>query len=263
MATKRKTNITKKPGFRLGMIASGIMIILALIVLSLWFTSKSLFDRNDHFILKKVIVRSGGWWKSRSGEVSSVLKIKLGETNLFALNLADMRKLLEAEPSISKVSISRFLPDTLAVDITERIPKAFLHYKNNSLIVDNNGIVMSTESCINVDENLPVVTGFRSKKEELLPGNKLHQVAPGLKLLTLAARELPGVMFLRINQSNPKYFNCEIYLPKIKKRYTLYISHKDLEYKLEMLHSLLKKTPRTEPKAKIIDMRYEGLGVVK
>ena len=120
MATKRKTNITKKPGFRLGMIASGIMIILALIVLSLWFTSKSLFDRNDHFILRNVIVRSGGWWKSRSGEVSSVLKIKPGETNLFSLDLANMRKVLEAEPSISKVSISRFLPDTLAVDIERR-----------------------------------------------------------------------------------------------------------------------------------------------
>ena len=110
MATKRKTNITKKPGFRLGMIASGIMIILALIVLSIWFTSKSLFDRNDHFILKRVVVRSGGWWKSKSNEVSSVLKIKPGETNLFALDLAEMRKLLEAEPSISKVSISRILP---------------------------------------------------------------------------------------------------------------------------------------------------------
>ena len=183
MAAKRKTNIIKKPGFRLGMIASGIMIILAIIVLSIWFTSQSLFDRNDHFILNRVIVRSGGWWKSRSKEVSSVLNIKPGETNLFSIDLAKKRKELEAEPSISKVSISRILPDTLSVDITERIPSAFLHFRDNKRIVDADGMVMSTESCINVDKNLPVITGFRSKEEELLPGNKLQQVTPALNLL--------------------------------------------------------------------------------
>ena len=79
----------------------------------------------------------------------------------------------------------------------------------------------------------------------------------------MASQELSGVMFLRINLSNPKYYNCVIYLPKIRKKYTLYISHKDIKYKLEKLNILLKKVPRSEPKATIIDIRYEGQAVVK
>lgn len=263
MATKRKTNIIKKPGFRLGIIASGIMIVLAMVVLSIWLTSKSLFDINDHFILRRVVVRSGGWWKTKSKEISEIMKVKKGKTNLFAIDLPEKRKILETEPSIEKATISRILPDTLSIDIMERIPKAFLHYRSNRLLVDESGMVMSSESCISVDKYLPVITGFRSKKEELLPGKKLHQVKKGLKLLELAKKELPDVMFLRINLSNPKYYNCEIYLPKIKKKYTLYISYKDLGYKIEKLHKLLNKTPRTEPNATIIDMRYEGQAVVK
>ncbi len=245
------------------MIASGIIIILLLIILSIWGTYESLFAENDHFILKRVVVKGGGWWKSRSKEVEEVLELKRGETNLFALDLGEKRKKLEKEPSIQKVSISRILPDTLLVEISERIPRAFLYWKGNSTIVDADGIVMSKKSCISLDKNLPVFTGFRAKKEDLLPGNYLHQIAPALKLLEVASKEIPGVMLLRINLSNPKHFNAEIYIPETRKIYTLYVNRKGLNEKLKELRAVLQDIPKTKPKATVIDLRYKEKAVIK
>jgi len=261
--SNRKKNITKKPGFRLGMIASGIMIIFALIFLFLWFSYRSLFNNNAHFVLKRVIVRSGGWWKLRSKEVETILDLTPGKTNIFDINLAEKRAQLETEPSIEKTSISRVLPDTLSIDIIERIPTAFLYKSEYPKVVDEHGIVMLTKSCVDVDHNLPVITGFRAAKDDTLPGKELHQILPAIKFLNLASKHIPEMHISRISMSDPKFFNSAVSIPGLRKKYTLYIARKGLSQKIDVLKVLLDEVARNRPDAKIIDMRYEGQAVVK
>ena len=265
----RKKNITKKPGFRLGMIGSAFMIVLAFIFLFLWFSYRSLFNQNAHFIIKRVIVRSGGWWNKKSKKVENLLAIKPGLTNIFAVDLALKRKQLAEEPSIESVAIARVLPDTLLFDINERIPIAFLHRRESSRpaypvkVIDEHGMVMLEGSCINVDKQLPVITGIRAARAESEPGKELKQVLPAIQLIELASKIIPNMMIFRISLSDPKYFNTSVYIPAYKKRYILYLSRKDLENKLYALKALLKEIQKTRPDATVIDMRFEGSAVVK
>ena len=259
----RKKSITGKPGFRLGVILSALMMILALAVLFLWYTYRSLFNNNDHFILKRVVVRSGGWWNGRSEEVESILGLKEGESNAFAIDLKKVKEKLEKQPSIQKVSVERILPDTLKITIMERSPVAFLYRRGGKKVVDENGTVMLTKTCISVDRGMPVLTGFKSQKNDLSPGNQLPQVIPALHFIDEVHKTLPEMMILRISMNNPDYYNNDVYLPRYRKRYTLYIAKKGINAKLFALKILLKDIIRTKPKATVIDMRYQGQTVVK
>lgn len=265
----RKRNITKKPGFRLGMFASLFMTLLALIFLVLWFSYRSLFNQNAHFIIKRVFVRSGGWWDGKSEKVEELLSISPGSTNIFAVDLAEKRKELAKEPSIESVSISRVLPDTLLFEINERIPIAFLFKRqatnpNDQVkVLDEHGMVMLEDSCINVDKELPVITGIRATRAEVEPGQKLKQVLPAIRLIDLAFKYLPNMKILRISLSDPQYFNTSVYIPEYRKRYVLYLNRKKAEDNLHALTLLLKEIQKTRPDATIIDMRYEGQAVVK
>ncbi len=267
--TARKKNITKNAGFRLGMLGSAFMIILALIFLFLWFSYRSLFNQNAHFIIKKVVVRSGGWWNSKDKEVNNILGITPGTTNIFAVDLAEKRYQLAEKASIESVSISRILPDTLLIDINERIPIAFLYgNKPNSAndpvkVIDKHGMIMFKTSCIDLDPQLPIVTGIRATPSEVETGKELKQVLPAIKLIDISSNIIPNMQISRISLSNPKYFNMGIYIPAYRKRYNLYLSHNDLEYKLGMLKNVLQRINIEKPKATIIDMRFKGNAIVK
>ena len=122
---------------------------------------------------------------------------------------------------------------------------------------------MATSSCVSVGEELPVVTGFLSKKEELLPGNTLPQILPALRLIDSAARIVPDMRFTRISLNNPAYFQAGIRLDSVKRNYKLYLSRKKVEVQLRSLEKLLSRVSSSHPNATVIDMRYKGQAVIK
>ena len=264
MSNNRKKNFFKRPGFRLGIITSSIVVVMAMICLGFWFTTRALFSANDHFILRRVIVKSGGWWKSREREVSEILELSEGKTNLFSLDLQAARLKLEAKPSIAKVAIYKILPDTLAVEITERIPRAFLHGKGNEIVVDSEAVVMTISSCVNVSGDLPVITGFRASPDQLLQGNILEQVKPALKLLDSIKDECSRVAVLRISLNNEKEFNTSIIDLKTGRKYQVLFPRKNLLEKLAALGPVLEAIAAGRAKnTHAIDMRFEGQAVLK
>jgi cell division septal protein FtsQ len=192
-----------------------------------------------------------------------ILNVTTGKTYLFQSTLPELRKKLKNQPSIEAVEISRIIPDTLVIDINERIPQAFLHWRNNSKVVDAKGVLMSTASCVSVGGDLPVITGFLSKKENLIPGSQLPQVMPAMKLIESAANIVPEMRFLRISLNNPRYFQTIIRVDGTRKNYKLFISKKGVEVKLHALKPLLARISSSHPKATTIDMRYKGQAVVK
>lgn len=264
MPPNRKKSFFKRPGFRLGLITSSIIVVIALICLGFWFTTRAMFSANDHFILRRVIVKSGGWWKSREREVSEILGITEGKTNLFSLDLKAARLKLEAKPSIAKVAVYKILPDTLAVEITERIPRAFIHGRGNKIVVDNDAVVMFTSSCVNVSTDLPVITGFRSQPDQLSQGNILEQVKPALDLLNSAKTECPRVAISRISLNNKREFNISIIDLKTGKKYNVLLPRRNLLEKLAALDPVLEAIAAGRGKnASAIDMRFEGQAVLK
>lgn len=63
---------------------------------------------------------------------------------LFALNLADIRDRLEADPWIESVTVRRQFPNTVKIDLTERTPLALLRRADKGLsLIDTDGKVIT------------------------------------------------------------------------------------------------------------------------
>ena len=225
---KKKENLLRNPYVRLFIVIGSITLIAAVIVSIIMLGYQFLFRENPRFTLKNVSVNSHGYWDGRTKKVMQILRLKKGETNIFAVSPKKLRNTLKGNIhySIENVEISRILPDTLKFDIVERIPSALLYNKNSNLIVDRNGILLNRKYCININKNLPVITGFTLKESDFIPkyykrkkipfGEQITQVMPALVLISLTNTDYPEFVIRLINLYNPN--SLIVYLVGPKKR---------------------------------------------
>lgn len=264
MATKSvKSNILKKPGMRIGLVVSSFMIIVCLILFAFWLASRSLFAQNDHFIIRNIDVRSSGWWNGKGSEVSKILGIRTGTTNLFAINLRQVCERLSQQPSIEKVTVSRILPNTIQVNIVERIPRAFLYSSNSQWIVDSNGIVMESKSCVNLRRNLPVITGFKVDNPPLTPGQDMPQLRQALDLIMTVVKKYPEIKILKVSLSTPREIQMSFLSTSADVPLCAILPRSKIDEKMGVLRDTLKQRKATNNPAITIDLRFEGQVILK
>ncbi len=257
-----KSNILKKPGMRIGLVISTLMIIVAVLVLAFWLIRQSLFSGNAHFMLRRIDVRSSGWWNGKDYEISKMLGIKTGSSNLFAINLERTCERLSSQPSIENVSVARVLPDTLTINIVERIPRAYLYNSNSSLLVDSNGVVMDARSCVNLRRNLPVLTGFKADSR-LMPGDEMPQLRQALDLIMLVVKKYPELKILRVNLNIPREIQMSFMVPSCDIPLNAILPRTKIEEKLVVLKETLRQRQLTNNPATTIDLRYEGQVILR
>ena len=116
--------------------------------------------------------------------VRAALNIKQGQP-ILAMNLAEIKRKLEVIPEVKTVTLTRQLPNQLAIALTERLPAAFWQHNGQQQLVDAEGIVLAHEKYQD-HLSLPVVVGDDAPKHvaELLA---LLDAAPNIKPEVVAA----------------------------------------------------------------------------
>ena len=66
---KKKENLLRNPYFRIFIVISSIILVIAVIVFTILLGYKFLFRENPRFTLKNVSVSSPGYWNGRSNEI--------------------------------------------------------------------------------------------------------------------------------------------------------------------------------------------------
>ena len=97
------------------------------------------------------------------------------------------RRQLEAIPWVARASVRRALPNRIQIDITERVPVAFLRQGAELTLVDGEGVIL--ERPVEGDFHFPVVTGVsaqmpvdqRARRMKLFTDfmEQINQVKPG------------------------------------------------------------------------------------
>lgn len=258
----------KLPSFTLSRrvkIILGILIVIsttACLVFLLWFSFRGMFTENPRFLLKHVVVDSSGWWKGKDSYVAAITDLKKGSTNLFAVDLADLRQKLAAESSIKQLTVARKLPDTIVFTITERIPRAFLGRLGSALVIDEDGIVMQKEKCLNLDNNLPVIFGFRERVPGI--GQVFERLSPSVELIMLTVRFFPDIRIASINARNQDYlFFSMYYKNNFTEVFRVYIPTKNMQKNMTALFSAMPSVVGSGENKRTIDLRYDGKVTLK
>jgi len=147
-----------------GLLAAGIGALLT------WRLGAILFWENPKYNIQKLEIHVEGATIT-AAHVREYMRIGEG-TNLFASNLMSLRSdFLRKAPIAKSVKLQRHLPDTLNIDVVERIPLARLG-RWGSLAVDREGYVFNLRAG---GRDYPVITGYADGT--LKPGAKVDQSA--------------------------------------------------------------------------------------
>lgn len=139
------------------------------------------FQKNPRFEISQLDLKSTGRLKPE--HLRHYAGLEEG-SNLFAVDLGQVRKKLLEQPLISEVEITRTLPDTLSIRVTERIALARVEQPGlPPLPVDREGHLMSPPA----PPTLPIISGLAERG--LSPGGLLHQAAARDALALLDAHE--------------------------------------------------------------------------
>jgi cell division protein FtsQ len=90
----------------------------------------------------------------------SVREIFLADRNrsVLRISLDERRRQIEALPWVEQATVRRALPNTIEVDITERLPIAFLRDGNQMELIDVHGVILPRP--LKGDFHFPVITGM-------------------------------------------------------------------------------------------------------
>jgi cell division protein FtsQ len=98
--------------------------------------------------------------------VLAIFKADQGHSVL-RIPLSERRRQLEAISWVEQATVRRALPNSIEVEITERVPIAFLRQGSDLALVDIHGVIL--ERPLKANFNFPVVTGIR---ENMTPGER-------------------------------------------------------------------------------------------
>ena len=147
---------------------------ILLLYLALRAAGQALFTANPDFAITRIEVNAG----TEAGRRLAKEYARLSEgMNLFSFSIREVRARVLRSPGFKTMSISRRLPGTVTIDVTERVPLARVEQRGN-LVVDGEGWVFPAWTGVS---DLPYILGCPSA-----------QIRPGAQVsgMTVAALEM-------------------------------------------------------------------------
>ena len=256
----------KKRSVRIWCAVIALLIVLAGSGVLIWLLSGQMFLANPRFVLKRVSVTShkNGFWTGKKELVCSILRIRENETNLFSIDLGEMRKrLLERESSIRSVRVRRELPDTLDVDITERIPVAQVNRGGSPLVVDEETILMQKNRCMKFDSKLlPIIVG-PPEVSTYPSGSKIPQFKAAVDLIELTKTTYPDIRIGAVRVTTPGQLVCAVYYKNERDPYPVTMPDSDLSRNLQKLTVTLEKILHDHNPKRNIDLQFKNQAVIQ
>lgn len=247
--------------FRVTLIIICVGALLGGIVAGLWLMQHALFSGNPRFTLRNIEVRGSGWWDGRSNLISAHLNLRPGKDNLFSLDLNNLRKELRKIPSVETATVSRQLPDTLKINLLERIPRAFLGSSTSPWVVDSSCVIMPKVNCIDISTQLPVILGYYKKVHA---GAVVPELKSALELLRLVDEHFPEIKIQGLSVSDPDQLRFfMVWKDNPNAKYKVFMPHTNLRTNLTVLRSNIIQTQRTGDPRRTIDLNYKETVILK
>ncbi len=142
-------------------------VIKYLVLASILIGGGIYFLLSPFFNIKEIIVE--GNEKISKEEIISLSGINL-EENTFKVQNNEVRKSIKQNAYIDTVEIKRKLPDKIQINVKERVTTFMLTFANAYVYLNNQGYILEVSQ---TKLDVPIVTGFLTKEEDIHPGNRL------------------------------------------------------------------------------------------
>ena len=205
----------------------------------------NIFTKN--FSVKEININ--GALYSKNADFNQIITSSTNATrgNLSLLNMTTLKNQLESLELIKNADISKDLPHTLTIKITERTPIAFIQIKNQSYQVDSDGVILYS-----LTNSLPLILPTIDVAFGVALNN--NQVVDEHIINTLSTLHNTNVMLIdniRIDKNRETYFTLKNTSPQFYiEKFTL---SEDFIFKAQRIANTLNTTNLQKP-PKIIDI---------
>ncbi len=214
----------------------------------------ALMTRNPRFRLRRVEIKSSGYWHGRERALIERLglDVERGEDNLFSLSVRDIRRRLLSIQNIENCEVRLILPDTLFCSITERVPRAVLFSAGGNAVVDEKGCQFLRSESSAAQRRLPVIHGFRR-------GAAIREQAlPALNLLMTTINDYPDVVVERLSVAVPGEITAELVYREHERCIAVFPVREDYHFLLNTLQSSILRAGASGVAGRRFDLRYRG-----
>lgn len=149
--------------------------------------------RSPLFEVKKIVLEGNHFLGSE--KIISVSGVNKGE-NIFKANLQEASERLKIIPMLKSADVSRKLPSTVVIKVTERTPLALLPSSDGFVQVDGEGVYL--QKGLSSDRNLPVITGLKC----VIPPPGKPVKGEGLEAALGVVGQLPAVLLPELSEVN-------------------------------------------------------------
>ncbi len=108
-------------------------------------------------------------------QVSSETIISLSglktDNNIFKFNKTEVIKQIEENAYIEDVKIQRKIPNTILIDVRERVPKYSVDFMGKYAYINTQGYLLEISED---SKELPIIQGISTPEEEIVPNNRLQ-----------------------------------------------------------------------------------------
>jgi len=237
------------------------VLVVVLIVMGVYGAWRALFASNPHFALSDVVVNAVG--RLPESEVLELLReygVNVGESNIWELDLCEVRRRLEEHVLVDRATVARRLPGLLVVSIYERQPVAMLKSRSRRLL-DDEGCVLPPRYDSGAT-SLPEIVGVRGVRE-MEPGSRVTDelVMAALKFLRLIATRPDGRFYdLQTVQVDYNSGTLRVHLkPRgtFRKGAEVRVPCKDMETALDRMAVIVCEQMKESEKTGFIDATYK------
>lgn len=138
-----------------------IIILFLILIVVILILSSDLFNIKNIEVIGNSILSSE--------KIISVSQIEK-ENNIFRTNKKSVKEKLKEEAYVEKVKIHFKLPNTVQIEIVERLPKFMLQFADSFVYINNQGYMLQIS---NEPLSLPVIVGFVTDLSNIREGNRL------------------------------------------------------------------------------------------
>ena len=189
-------------------------------------------------------------------QILEMSAIKFGD-NIFLCNQIKTKNNLKSNPYVEKIKITRNLPDKIKIEITEKQKAYIIELDTQYAYIDNQGYVLEI-SDLKIDK--PVLQGYLTEKENILPGNRLNEedlerLGDILKIIKSSEEIQINDKIQKINMENKN--NYILTLQELKK--VIYIGDKsNLANKMLYIKAIIQREEGKEGKIFVNGKLNEG-----
>ncbi|MEM9283536.1 MAG: FtsQ-type POTRA domain-containing protein [Verrucomicrobiota bacterium] len=184
---------------------AAILALLASGGLASHYAHRLVFVENDEFVLRRLEVATDGML--RPSTLREIANVAPG-MNLMEIDLGAIQGRIETLPMVGSASVSRELPDRLAVVVKERTPVAWLSCPplgirpgdmERGFLLDKEGVIFRCVDLTEPIQQLPVIESYRLSGEPA-EGSKLdvEGIEIALELISIE-EEVPGLSDLMVH----------------------------------------------------------------